>query len=453
MVDAGGGSRVVQKALMRPVRLVPLAFLAVITVGTLLLLLPIARPAGSGSATVVAAAFTAVSATCVTGLTAVDTATYWSTFGHAVMVLLTQVGGFGIMSAATLLALIVRGRIDLSGSLVAQTEKQTSGLGEVSSILMRIGIAMGATEGIVWVILTVRFLMRGVAPLEAIWHGLFYACCAFTNAGFTLTEDSLMGYVVDPFLMWPIFFAIFVGSLGYPVIFELWKNWRRPWMWSVHTRITFWGWLALAVVGFLTFIAFEWTNPNTLGPMSIATKITAATSGAVMPRSAGFNAVDYSLIHEESVVVTIILMFIGGGSAGTSGGLKVSTFFLLAFVILAEVRGEPEVTIAHRSISTVTQRRAVTVALLAVGLVTLATIVLVIMTDLPLISVVFDVVSAFGTVGLSLGVTPELPPAGQVILMMLMFVGRVGTVTAASALALRTRRRHYSLPEERPIVG
>lgn len=452
MADRGSASRVVQRALMKPVRLVPLAFLAVIATGTALLMLPIAH-AGEGSAALVAAAFTAVSATCVTGLTAVDTATYWTTFGHAVMVLLTQVGGFGIMSAATLLAFIVRGRMDLSGSLVAQTEKQTSGLGDVSSILIRIGLAMGITEGIVWVLLTVRFLLRGVEPLTAIWHGLFYACCAFTNAGFSLTEDSLMGYVVDPFLMYPIFFAIFIGSLGYPVIFEVGKSWRTPRKWSVHTRITFWGWIFLAIVGFLTFIAFEWTNPATLGPMSVATKVTAAVAGAVMPRSAGFNAVDYSLIHDESVIVTIVLMFIGGGSAGTSGGLKVSTFFLLAFVILAEIRGEPQVTIAHRSISSVTQRRALTVALLSVGFVTFATIVLVIMTDLPLVAVVFDVVSAFGTVGLSLGVTPELPPAGQVILMILMFVGRVGTVTAASALALRTRGRHYSLPEERPLVG
>lgn len=451
MTQALTNSRVVQRALMRPVRLVPLAFLAVISIGTLLLLLPIAHPGGRAS--VVAAAFTAVSATCVTGLTAVDTATYWTTFGHAIIILLTQVGGYGIMSAATLLAFIVRGKMDLSGSLVAQTEKQTSGLADVSSILVRIGLAMGITEGIVWVLLTVRFLMRGVAPVEAIWHGLFYACCAFTNAGFTLTKDSLMGYVVDPFLMWPIFFAIFVGSLGYPVIFELRKSWRRPGKWSVHTRITFWGWLALAVVGFLTFIAFEWTNPHTLGPMSIGTKITAATAGAVMPRSAGFNVVDYGLIQDESVVVTIILMFIGGGSAGTSGGLKVSTFFLLAYVVLAEARGEPQVAIAHRSVGSATQRRAVAVAMLATGLVTSGTIVLVAMTDLPLVAVLFDVVSAFGTVGLSLGVTPELPAAGQIILMVLMFVGRVGTVTAASALALRTRRRHYALPEETPIVG
>lgn len=436
---------------MRPVRLVPLAFLGVIVIGTLLLLLPIAHPGGHVDP--MAAAFTAVSATCVAGLTVVDTATYWTPFGQAVIVLLTQVGGFGIMSAATLLALLVRGRVDLSGSLVAQTEKQTDSLGEVGTILVRIGVAMLATEGIVWVLLSTRFLIRGVEPVEAILHGLFYACCAFTNAGFSLRTDSLMGYVVDPFLMWPIFVAMFIGSLGYPVLFELRRRWRQPRKWSVHTRITFWGWLLLAVVGFVTFIAFEWTNPQTLGPMGVTTKITAATSGALMPRSGGFNAVDYAHVNDESIVVTIILMFIGGGSAGTSGGLKVSTFFLLAFVLLAEVRGEPQVTIAHRSIGSATIRRALTVVLLSIGLITVGTIVLVILTDMPLVAVVFDVVSAFGTVGLSLGITPNLPPSGQAVLMILMFVGRVGTITVASAMALRARRRHYALPEERPIVG
>ncbi len=436
---------------MRPVRLVPLAFLGVIVVGTLLLLLPIAHPGGDVNP--MAAAFTAVSATCVAGLTIVDTATYWTPFGQGVIVLLTQAGGFGIMSAATLLALLVRGRIELSGSLVAQTEKQTDDLGDVGRTLVRIGVAMLATEGIVWVLLTIRFLLRGVEPLEAVWHGLFYACCAFTNAGFSLRTDSLMGYVVDPFLMWPIFVAMFIGSLGYPVLFELRRRWRHPGKWSVHTRITFWGWLVLALVGFVTFILFEWTNPETLGPMGVTTKITAAMNGAVMPRSGGFNAVDYAKVHDESIVVTIILMFIGGGSAGTSGGLKVSTFFLLAFVLLAEIRGEPQVAIAHRSIGSETIRRALTVVLLSIGLVTVGTIVLVMLTDMPLVAVVFDVVSAFGTVGLSLGITPQLPASGHLVLMVLMFVGRVGTITVASALALRVRRRHYSLPEERPIVG
>lgn len=442
--------RVMQRALTHPVRLVPLAFLAVITMGTLLLLLPIAHP---GEVRPLAAAFTAVSATCITGLTVVDTATYWSPFGQGVIVLLTQMGGFGIMSAATLLALIVRGKIALSGSLVAQTEKQTRGLGDVRSVLVRIGLLMAISESAIAGVLTVRFLGRGLEPLDALWHGVFYACMAFTNAGFAIHSDSIMGFVSDAFVVWPMYLGMFVGSLGYPVVFELLTSWRRPNKWSVHTRITFWGWLALALVGFTTFIVFEWTNPATLGPMSVLEKISAATGGAVMPRSGGFNAVDYGQILDETVVVTIVLMFIGGGSAGTSGGLKVSTFFLLAFVILSEVRGEPDVTIAHRRIGDATQRRALAVALMSIGAVTIGSIAMVMVTQLPLVAVVFDVVSAFGTVGLSLGITPALPASGQILLMVLMFVGRVGTITAASALALRTKRRRYHLPEERPIVG
>ncbi len=442
--------KVAQRILLHPVRVVPLAFLAVMMLGALLLMLPIAHP---GDVDIMAAAFTAVSATCITGLTVVDTATYWTPFGQGVMVLLTQMGGYGIMSAATLLALLVRGRADLAGSLSAQTEKQTSGVGEVRSVLVRIGLLMVVCEATIATILTVRFLIAGQHPVQAVWEGVFFACMAFTNAGFSLRTDSIMGFVPDAFVVWPMYAAVFVGSLGYPAVFELLQRWRRPGRWSVHTRLTVWGWLLLAAVGFLTFIAFEWTNPATLGPMSVATKINAALGGAVMPRSAGLNVVDYAQIHEETVVVTIVLMFIGGGSAGTSGGLKVSTFFLLGFVILSEVRGEADVTIAHRSISSSTQRQALAIALMSVGMVTLATIVLVILTDLPLVAVVFDVVSAFGTCGLSLGITPELGAPGQFMLMVLMFVGRVGTITVASALALRSRRRHYHLPRERPIVG
>lgn len=442
--------RVAQRMLLHPVRVVPLAFLAVIALGTLLLMLPAAHP---GEVRPMTAAFTAVSATCITGLAVVDTATYWTPFGQGVMVLLTQMGGYGIMSAATLLALLVRGRADLNDSLCAQTEKQTRGVGEVRSVLVRIGVLMLTCEAIIAAVLTLRFSLRGLGLLESLWNGVFFACMAFTNAGFSIRSDSIMGFVSDAWLVWPMYAAVFVGSLGYPVIFELLQAWRRPGAWSVHTRITFYGWVLLAAIGFVTFIIFEWTNPDTLGPMAVTTKINAAVAGAVMPRSGGLNAVDYALINEETVVVTIVLMFIGGGSAGTSGGLKVSTFFLLGFVILSEIRGEPEVTIAHRSIGQHTQRQAVTVALLSVGAVTLGTIMLVIATDLPLVAVVFDVVSAFGTVGLSLGITPELGPPGQLMLMALMFVGRVGTITVASALALRNRRRRYHLPQERPIVG
>lgn len=438
------------RALLSPVRLVPLAFAAVIMFGTGLLMLPIAHP---GEVQPLVAAFTAVSATCITGLTVVDTATYWTPFGKFVIVLLTQMGGFGIMSAATLLALAVRGRIDLSSSLVAQTEKQTRTLGEVARVIKRIAVMMFGVELVVGIWLTGRFLLRGVELFDSVLYGFFYACMAFTNAGFAPDTASLMGYVSDPFIMWPIMMAVVIGSLGYPVVFELSQNWRRPGSWSVHTRLTFYGFMLLLAVGVFFFGLFEWRNNGTLGQLDTMGKINGALAGGVMPRSAGFNAVDYGRISDESTVVTIVLMFIGGGSAGTSGGLKVSTFFLLAFVILSEIRGEPEVTVAHRSIGVHTIRQALTVALLSVGAVVGGSIIMVWITNLPLIQVLFDVTSAFGTCGLSMGITPSLPAQGQILLMILMFIGRVGTVTVASALALRTKHRHYHLPEERPIVG
>ena len=438
------------RALLAPVRLVPLGFAGVILFGTSLLMLPIAHP---GEVQPLAAAFTAVSATCITGLTVVDTATYWTPFGKGVIILLTQMGGFGIMSAATLLALAVRGRIDLSSSLVTQTEKQTRTLGEVTRVIKRIAVLMFGVELVVGLWLTGRFLLLGNEFFDAVLYGFFYACMAFTNAGFAPDTASLMGYVSDPLIMWPIMAAVVVGSLGYPVVFELYQNWRRPGIWSVHTRLTFYGFMVLLAIGVVFFGLFEWGNSGTLAQLDTMGKINGSLAGGVMPRSAGFNAVDYGRITDESTVMTIVLMFIGGGSAGTSGGLKVSTFFLLAFVILSEVRGEPEVTVAHRSIGVHTIRQALTVALLSVGAVIGGTLVMVSLTDLPLVQVLFDVTSAFGTCGLSMGITPDLPAAGQILLMMLMFIGRVGTVTVASALALRTRHRHYHLPEEKPIVG
>lgn len=436
--------------ILSPVRLVPIAFLAFMGVGTVLLCLPWAHP---GEVNLIVSAFTAVSATCITGLTVVDTATYWTPFGKAVIIFLTQVGGFGIMSAATLLALAVNGRLDLTGSLIAQTEKQTRTLGEVARVITRIALVMVTAELVAGVWLTGRFLVRGEEVGMSFLYGFFYSAMGFTNAGFAPDPGGLAAYVSDPYIMWPMFALIVIGSLGYPVLFELQRSWRKPHHWSVHTRLTFWGFMALMVVGIVYFAAFEWNNPATLGALDTVGRVNGAVAGGIMPRSAGFNAVDYTQITEEATVGTMVLMFIGGGSAGTSGGVKVSTFMLLAFVILTEVRGERDVIVGHRSIENETIRQAITVALLSVGAVVTSTVIMVSITDLPLLSVMFDVISAFGTCGLSLGITSDLPVAGQLLLMGLMFTGRVGTVTVASSLALRTKQRHFRLPTEAPIVG
>jgi Trk-type K+ transport system membrane component len=221
----------------------------------------------------------------------------------------------------------------------------------------------------------------------------------------------------------------------------------------MHTKITVGTTAVLLAAGALAITAAEWTNPATLGPLSVPGKLLAGSFHGVMPRTAGFNSLDVGQMHPGTLLINDILMFIGGGSGGTAGGIKVTTFALLAFVILAEIRGEPNVHVLGRRLPAGIQRQALAIALLSVGAVMLCTLVMLTITPFTLDRVLFEVVSAFATVGLSTGITADLPPAGHAILTVLMFAGRLGPITLAAALALRERTRRYELPEERPIVG
>lgn len=436
-----------------PARIVPLAFLAAVLLGSALLSLPISTP-GPTRPPVLTAAFTSVSAVCVTGLTTVDTATYWSPFGQAVIVGLIQIGGFGIMTLATLLGMLVGGKLRLTSSLIAQAETRTLNIGDVRHVVRRVAVTMLAFEAVFAAVLTVRFRARyDDTWAEAAWHGVFHSISAFNNAGFALYSDNLIGFVDDAWIMFPICVAIIAGGIGFPVLFELRRRWRRPRLWTVHTRLTVYGSLVLLVAGVAAFGALEWTNPATLGGLGPWGKVVGGVTGGVVPRTAGFNSIDYAQITPETMAVNYVLMFIGGGSAGTAGGIKVTTFFLLAFVIWSEVRGERDTNVAHRRIGGETVRQALTVVLLALAAIAVGTMVILLVTDYALDVVLFETISAFATVGLSTGITPNLPPAAETTLMVLMFVGRVGTITVASALALKSRHRHFHLPEERPVIG
>jgi trk system potassium uptake protein TrkH len=436
-----------------PARLVTLAFATAVVVGTALLLLPVSRTPGS-PADLMVASFTTVSAVCVTGLVTVDTATYWTPFGQGVILALIHIGGVGVMALATLLTLAVRGRLGLRRTLVAQAETHTGALGDVRGVLLRVVVIMLLIESVIAAVLTVRFRTTYVDTWAgALWHGVFHAGSSFNNAGFALWTDNLIPFVSDPWVILPICAAVVLGGIGFPVLRELRRRWRTPALWSLHTKITVLGTVLLLVIGTVTFWAFEAFGSGTLAGLDLGGQAIGSVAGGVFPRTAGFNVVDYGQVRDETEAVTTVLMFIGGGSAGTAGGIKVTTFFILGFVILAEVRGEPDVSIGDRRIGSAVQRQALTVALLAVGLVAASIVMVMMVTDLEAIDVSFEVVSAFATVGLSTGITAELPPTAQVILMVLMFIGRVGSITVASALALNTRHRHYRLPEERPIVG
>jgi trk system potassium uptake protein len=305
------------------------------------------------------------------------------------------------------------------------------------------------------VVLTLRFwLTYDYSFGRAVWEAVFHAVQAFNNVGFALYPDSLMRFVGDWWICVPLSLGVFLGAIGFPVLFELAREWRKPGTWSTHTRLTVWGTALLSSIGFLVFLSFEWANPRTLGQLDFGTKILAAFTQDVMTRSGGFNSINLGDMNTETIAVTNVMMFIGGGSASTAGGIRVTTFLLLAFVIWAELRGEPDVVISNRRVAEETQRQAVTVALLGVALVAVGTIGLIALTDhVPFDRALFEATSAFATTGLSTGITPGLPPSAQILLATLMYVGRVGTIAVGTAIALNTRRRLYRYPEERPLVG
>jgi Trk-type K+ transport system membrane component len=442
------------KALNYPVRLIPLAFFLAASVGTVLLMTPWARADATQPIPLVTAAFTSVSATCIVGLTVVDTATYWSWFGHAVIIVLVQIGGFGIMTLATLMAMFVTGRIGLRGTLLLRTESRALNLGDIKGIIKVVVITMVALEAVMAFVLLVVFRSAYDYSLgSAAWHGLFHAVSAFNNSGFTLYSDSLIGFRTDVTVLMVVMLLIVAGGVGFPVFYEMTVHWRRPGGWSVHTKATLLGYMALLVLGVIGTALFEWANPRTLGPMSLAEKALNSLFGGITVRTAGFNTFDYAFATPETWALYDALMFIGGGSAGTSGGIKVGTFVVLAYVLWYEVRGERDVVMFGRTLPAETQRQAIAVALLAVGVVAFGTMSLLLLTELSMDAVLFQVLSAFGTTGLDHGVTSKLPPSAQVVVMGLMFLGRVGTVTVASGLALRHAHSAYRLPEERTIIG
>lgn len=436
-----------------PAQVIAGGFAATILIGTALLLLPAANRTGE-SPTLVDALFTATSAVCVTGLVVVDTAGYWSTFGQVVILALIQIGGLGIMTLATLLTVLLSRRLGLRARFLAQAETKALSVRDVRRVVRNIVLFSLAVESAVAVVLTVRFAVGYDYPLgRAAYHGVFHAVSAFNNAGFALYADSLMGFVADPWVMITVAVAVIIGGLGFPVVFELLRSWRRPRSWSVLTRITMVLTVSLLVLGTVVFTLVEFGNPATFGPLDGPQKLLAGFFASVMTRTAGFNSVDIAGMRPESLLLSDILMFIGGGSAGTAGGVKVTTVGLLAFVLWAEMRGETKVNVGMRRVPETNQRQALAVLLLALGAVAVATFTLLAMTRFTLDQVLFEVISAFATVGLSTGITAGLPPAADVLLVVLMFMGRIGPLTVASALALRERSRRYELPEERIIVG
>jgi trk system potassium uptake protein TrkH len=441
------------RLLRHPAQYVVVAFVSASLVGTALLLLPGMAHAGRETP-LLTALFTATSAVCVTGLVVVDTGSHWSPVGEGVILLLIQAGGLGIVTLSSLIVTGLAGRLGLRHRLIAAASTGSLELGQVRSVLRGVVLATVIVEAVTAVVLIVRIWATHGEPFgRAVWLGVFHAVSAFNNAGFGLFRDSVIGYQNDPLVLGVLAGAVIAGGLGFPVWVQIAAHPRSPRRWDLHAKMTVAATIVLLVGGGLVITWMEWTNPRTLGGLGILDSVTNGFFHSVMPRTAGFNSIDMGAMREPTRLITEVLMLIGGGSGSTAGGIKVTTFALLGFVIWAELRGDPDVVVFRRRVPTTAQRQALTVALLAVGGVIVATILLLLTTPLSQPDLLFEAVSALGTVGLTTGITPLLSGASQLIVIALMLLGRVGPPTLFAALVLREHGRLYRHPEEGPIIG
>ena len=448
-----------------PARFAILIFTSLILILTLVLSLPIATVERSGTP-LADAVFTAVSTICVTGLATVDMATHWSTFGNVAILIGLQVGGIGVLTLASIMGLIVARRLGLRTRLMAASdtnpsrihhgpvsESQAIRLGEIGGLLATVALSTIIIEIVVAIFIFPRLLLAGFDLWSASWQSFYYAASAFTNTGFTPNPDGLAPFATDPWMLTILAIAVFLGSIGFPVIFALARGWRNPRRWSVHVKLTLVTTIGLIILGALAIVGLEWNNSLTLGGQDPAARPLTATFLSVMTRSGGFATVDISQLNGSSLLVMDMLMFVGGGSASTAGGIKVTTLAVLFLAAFAEARGDSDMQVFERRLPADVLRLAVSVTLWGATIVAAASIALLQLTKAPLDFVLFDVISAFGTSGLSTGLAESLPDAGKYILAATMWAGRVGTVTLAVALASTQRRQLFRRAEERPIVG
>ena len=418
-----------------PPALLGLIYLGFILLGTVVLRLPISHDGNVGWTD---AMFTSTSAVTVTGLAVVDTGTAFTLFGQAVIAFLIQMGGLGLMTFAVLLLTAFGIPVGMPQRLILREEVNTtsfSNLGVLVGMIARIAIVVelaGAT------LLALVFVPE-FGWARGLWHALFHSISAFNNAGFALFPDSLSRWATDPLLNVVIPLMFIVSGLGFVVVGDIVqkRRWSRL---SLHTRIMVVGTLALLLWGTATFAALEWTNPGTLGAIDgTSGKLIAAWFQGATPRTAGFNTINTGAMRDETALLTMTLMVIGGGSTSTAGGIKVTTFVVLLLATVAFFRNRADLNLFGRRLKTeeITKVLALTMVSLMLVLVSLFLLMLVQETDFLLLA--FEITSAFGTVGLSMGATGQLEPVGELIVMAVMFLGRVGPLTLGFFLATRSR--------------
>ncbi len=435
---------------LNPPRVLALGFASMIMIGALLLNLPFATQNGE-SIGFINALFTASSAVCVTGLVVVNTAEYWSLFGQIVIIILIQIGGLGVMTMATAGALVIGKKITLRERLVIKEQLNQTTMSGLVKLTIYVLLSTFAIEAIGAVVLSFKFIpIYGVK--SGIWQSIFHSISAFCNAGFDITGSSMSPFVGDLLVNGVISVLVILGGLGFAVFLDIFKfkGFKRL---KLHTKFVLSLTAILLVLGTVVFMFTEYTNPNTIGNISMKNKLISSFFQSVVTRTAGFNSVNIGGLRDTTVFFFIILMFIGGSPGSTAGGIKTTTFGILMLTTISVIRGNRDVTVFKRRIGEDVINRSLAIVTVGITWIIIVATILTITESGGFLDLLFETTSAFATVGLSRGLTPELSNIGKVIIALTMYVGRLGALTMAFAFAQKNQVSKYRYTEGKIIVG
>jgi len=440
---------------LNPSHFLILWFGITILTGATLLNLPFASVDGN-SIGFIDALFTSASAVCVTGLIVVNTAAHWTLFGKIVILILIQIGGLGIMTMATLIAFLLGKRITLKDRLLIREELNVTTLQGIVLLTKRVLIMTIGIEAVGAIFLSLTFT-KELGMIKGIWFSIFHAISAFCNAGFDITGNSLVDYTGDVVVSVTVMMLIILGGIGFYVFMEVLRE-RRFRYFSLHTKLVLIITFILIVSGALLVLIMEYNNPQTLGALNIKDKIMASFFQSITPRTAGFNTIDTAGLGYGTSLLIIIFMFVGGSPGSTAGGIKTTTTGIIIISTYRLIMGYEDIEVLKKRIDAKTTVRALSVATISILLVSLITIILSITeinTGFAFHDILFEVTSAFGTVGLSRGLTPNLSNIGRILITFTMFIGRIGPLTIAFAIAQGQDRNkgNYRYPIGKILVG
>ncbi|EJO5349089.1 Trk family potassium uptake protein [Clostridium botulinum] len=436
-----------------PVQILALGFAVVIFIGAILLSLPISSQSGQRTP-FLDCLFTATSSVCVTGLVVVDTGTYWTYFGKTVIMLLIEIGGLGFMSFATLLALLLGKKITLKERLVMQEALNTFSIQGLVKMARYILTFTFSIQGAGALLLSTQFI-----PRYGLWKGLYYSIfhsvSAFCNAGFDIFGNfsSLTGFYNNPVVILVVSSLVIIGGIGFYVWYEIY-NYKGRRKLSTHSKLVLWATFLLLSIGTVLMFIFESNNPDTMANMTLNNKILSSFFASVTPRTAGFNSISTSDMTMAGKFLTIIFMFMGGASGSTAGGIKITTVGVIIMTVFCVVKGKQDTEINRKRISKAIVYRALAITVISFTLVIIVTMILSITeVKFPFEYYLYEATSAFGTAGLTLGLTTKLTTVGKIVVLLTMYVGRVGPLTLATAFARKLRNSSIKYPEEKILVG